>query len=199
MRGRSGPCRRCRQGLCGVASEVRALSDRSAEAAKDIRSLLDESNLRVEQGVELVNILDSSLSAINEQAISVANVIDTISHAAISQAENLTEVSSAVSQLDQFTQATQQWSNKPPLRLIHSSVRPTNSSGHQQICPHIPIRTCGQVIASGLTSESKFLRNSARHMTLCRGNSATHSPDSQLFRHSSHFCDRALISFKKAS
>lgn len=93
------------KGFAVVAGEVRILSDRSAEAAKDIKKLLEESNANVDQGVKLVSVLDASLSSINQQAVTVAQVIEEISHATKSQADSLTEVSAAVNQLDQFTQA----------------------------------------------------------------------------------------------
>ena len=93
------------KGFAVVANEVRALSDRSALAAKDIKRLLAESNAKVEQGVGLVGEVGAALAAINDQVIAVAAIIEEISSAAAAQSDSLNEVNAAVSQLDQFTQA----------------------------------------------------------------------------------------------
>jgi methyl-accepting chemotaxis protein len=93
------------RGFAVVATEVRALSDRSAIAAKDIKALLDESNSRVEQGVELVGLARNSLAMITERISSVATVIEEISQTAAAQSESLREVDVAVNDLDQVTQA----------------------------------------------------------------------------------------------
>lgn len=93
------------KGFAVVANEVRALSDRSALAAKDIKRLLSESNTKVDQGVELVAEVGQALSDINTHVLDVAQIINEITQAAATQSQSLTEVNAAVSQLDQFTQA----------------------------------------------------------------------------------------------
>ncbi|MFT3672929.1 methyl-accepting chemotaxis protein [Aestuariivirga sp.] len=93
------------KGFAVVANEVRALSDRSAVAAKDIKRLLGESNLKVDQGVGLVAEVGRALTDINTHVLDVAQIINEITQAAATQSQSLTEVNAAVSQLDEFTQA----------------------------------------------------------------------------------------------
>lgn len=93
------------RGFAVVATEVRALSDRSAAAAKDIKSLLNESNQQVDEGVVLVGRARSALKTISERISSVAGIIEEISQTAKAQSDSLNEVNIAVCDLDQVTQA----------------------------------------------------------------------------------------------
>ncbi len=63
-RRRGGPCGRGRQGLCGRCPGVRELAQRSANAAKEIKSLIGNSEVAVSEGVKLVNDTGEGLTAI---------------------------------------------------------------------------------------------------------------------------------------
>lgn len=92
------------RGFAVVASEVRALAQRSAEAAKEIKALLQTSRGQVEQGVKLVAETGASLYRIVERVAQVNTVVSEIATNAQSQAAGLKEVNTAVGQMDQTTQ-----------------------------------------------------------------------------------------------
>ncbi len=92
------------RGFAVVASEVRALAQRSADAAKQIKGLISESSQQVEDGVELVGEAGESLVRILEQIGRISHLVSEIAGSAKEQATGLTEVNSAVNQMDQVTQ-----------------------------------------------------------------------------------------------
>lgn len=92
------------RGFAVVASEVRALAQRSADAAKQIKGLISESSQQVEDGVELVGEAGESLVRILDQIGRISHLVSEIAGSAKEQATGLTEVNSAVNQMDQVTQ-----------------------------------------------------------------------------------------------
>ena len=91
-------------GFAVVASEVRALAQRSAAATQEINQLIRNSSTEVTQGVELVGRTGGELDAIRETVASMVVMIDQISSAAADQSSSLSEVNTAVTQLDQSSQ-----------------------------------------------------------------------------------------------
>ncbi|MDY8109177.1 methyl-accepting chemotaxis protein [Fulvimarina sp. 2208YS6-2-32] len=92
------------RGFAVVAQEVRGLAQRSAEAAKEIKTLIATSREQVETGVELVTASGRSLEEIVTEVSSMADVISTIASSAREQATSLREVSAAADQMDKVTQ-----------------------------------------------------------------------------------------------
>jgi methyl-accepting chemotaxis protein len=92
------------KGFAVVASEVRALAQRSAEAAKEIKGLIQTSTAEVEQGVELVGQTGKALEKIVGQVAEIDKVVTDIAAGAREQATSLAEVNTAVGQMDQNTQ-----------------------------------------------------------------------------------------------
>jgi methyl-accepting chemotaxis protein len=92
------------KGFAVVASEVRALAQRSAEAAKEIKGLIQTSTVEVEQGVELVGATGKALERIVGQVAEIDTVVTDIAAGAREQATSLGEVNTAVGQMDQNTQ-----------------------------------------------------------------------------------------------
>lgn len=92
------------KGFAVVAQEVRELAQRSASAAKEIKTLISKSGVEVESGVELVKATGEALSNIAAQVVEINTHIDSIATAAREQATGLQEVNIAVSQMDQVTQ-----------------------------------------------------------------------------------------------
>jgi methyl-accepting chemotaxis protein len=87
-----------------VASEVRALAQRSAEAAKEIKGLISTSTAQVGQGVELVAQTGKSLERIVAKVAEINTVVADIAAGAQEQAAGLQHVNSAVSEMDKATQ-----------------------------------------------------------------------------------------------
>ncbi|WP_244401185.1 methyl-accepting chemotaxis protein [Aurantimonas manganoxydans] len=92
------------KGFAVVAQEVRGLAQRSAEAAKEIKTLIATSREQVGTGVELVTASGKSLEEIVTEVSAMAEVISTIASSAREQATSLREVSGAADQMDKVTQ-----------------------------------------------------------------------------------------------
>ena len=92
------------RGFAVVASEVRSLAGRSAEAAKEIKSLIAASVDRVEAGSRLVADAGTTMTEIVGSVRRVSDIIGEISAAASEQSEGIGQINTAVSQLDQMTQ-----------------------------------------------------------------------------------------------
>jgi methyl-accepting chemotaxis protein len=92
------------RGFAVVAAEVRALAQRSADAAKQIKDLIKTSSQQVGRGVALVDETGQSLGRILQQVNAIGNVIGEIASAAQEQATGLREINTAVSEMDHVTQ-----------------------------------------------------------------------------------------------
>ena len=92
------------RGLAVVASEVRALAQRSAAAAKEIKALIGASTRQVDQGVKLVGETGVALGRITGQVAQLDRAVAEIAAGAQEQATGLAQVNTAVNQMDQVTQ-----------------------------------------------------------------------------------------------
>ena len=92
------------KGFAVVASEVRALAQRSAGAAKEIKGLIQTSSNHVESGVGLVGQAGDALKRIANQVSDITLLVSEIAASAQEQATGLSQVNSAVNQMDQVTQ-----------------------------------------------------------------------------------------------
>ncbi len=92
------------RGFAVVAGEVRNLAQRSAEAAKEIKSLISTSVDRVEQGTSLVDQAGQTMQEIVGAIGRVSAIVGEISSASVEQSSGVSQVSQAVTQMDQATQ-----------------------------------------------------------------------------------------------
>ena len=92
------------RGFAVVAQEVRALAQRSADAAKEIKTLIVDSSRQVGEGVDLVGKTGAALRGIVEKVGAIDILVDEIAASANEQASALGQVNVAVNQLDQVTQ-----------------------------------------------------------------------------------------------
>ena len=92
------------KGFAVVAQEVRELAQRSATAAKEIKTLINASTTQVHDGVDLVGKAGDALQKIAIQVMQINGLIRQISSSAGEQAVGLKEINSAVNQMDQVTQ-----------------------------------------------------------------------------------------------
>ncbi|MDR3512064.1 MAG: PAS domain-containing methyl-accepting chemotaxis protein, partial [Caulobacteraceae bacterium] len=92
------------RGFAVVAQEVRALAQRSADAAKEIKTLIASSSAQVERGVKLVGETGQALTTIVTKVAEITSQISEIARSAQEQATGLNQVNVAVNQMDQVTQ-----------------------------------------------------------------------------------------------
>ena len=92
------------RGFAVVASEVRSLAQRSAQAAKEIKTLIGVSVEKVESGSALVQNAGTTMDEIVSSVRRVTDIIGEISAAASEQSQGIGQVNVAVTQLDQMTQ-----------------------------------------------------------------------------------------------
>jgi methyl-accepting chemotaxis protein len=92
------------RGFAVVAGEVRNLAQRSAEAAKEIKTLITASVEQVEQGSALVDRAGSTMREVVGSIRRVTDIMGEISAASTEQSAGVSQVGEAVSQMDQATQ-----------------------------------------------------------------------------------------------
>jgi methyl-accepting chemotaxis protein len=92
------------KGFAVVAQEVRELAQRSAQAAKEIKGLIQNSTTEVESGVKLVRDTGEALKTIGDYITKINSHMESIATSAREQSTGLSEVNVAVNQMDQTTQ-----------------------------------------------------------------------------------------------
>ncbi len=92
------------RGFAVVAGEVRNLAQRSAEAAKEIKDLIQDSVGKIQQGSELVNASGQTLDEIVVSVKKVTDIVSEIAAASQEQSSGIEQVNKAVMQMDEMTQ-----------------------------------------------------------------------------------------------
>jgi len=92
------------RGFAVVAGEVRTLAQRSASAAKEIRTLIGESVERVATGSRLVGVAGTTMQDIQQAIGRVTGIMTEIAAASNEQRDGIEQVNRAVSQMDQVSQ-----------------------------------------------------------------------------------------------
>lgn len=92
------------KGFAVVASEVRALAQRSANAAREIKDLIEDSAKKVAEGSSQVERAGATMQDIVDAVARVTDIMGEISAATIEQASGIDQINRAVSQMDTVTQ-----------------------------------------------------------------------------------------------
>ena len=92
------------RGFAVVAGEVRNLAQRSAQAAKEIKSLISDSVQKIDNGSARVQVAGQTIDDVVQQVNRVSRLIGEITASTADQSSGITQVSEAVTQLDQVTQ-----------------------------------------------------------------------------------------------
>lgn len=92
------------RGFAVVASEVRSLAGRSAEAAKEIKQLINDSLQRVETGNRQAELAGDTMARVVDSIAKVTRVMADITAASREQSDGVAQIGQAVSELDQTTQ-----------------------------------------------------------------------------------------------
>jgi methyl-accepting chemotaxis protein len=111
------------RGFAVVASEVRSLAQRSAQAAREIKTLISDSVEKVEVGSQQVDAAGRTMGDIVQQVRRVSDLIAEISAATHEQTSDIGQVSGAMTQLDQVTQQN--------AALVEQSAAAAESLQHQ--------------------------------------------------------------------
>jgi methyl-accepting chemotaxis protein len=93
------------RGFAVVAEEVRALAQRSAEAARNTAALIEQSVQRANQSATLVASVGRTLGSADVQVVKVAEVLDAVAGTSARQRDGIAEVSRAVEQVGHVTQS----------------------------------------------------------------------------------------------
>lgn len=141
------------KGFAVVANEVRALAQRSAEAAQNIKTLINASTQQVGQGVELVGETGQLLEGIVARIGEVSQHVTVIAEMAASQAASLEQVNVSVSNMDRMTQqnaamveestaAGRSLANEAgELGRLVQQFRTGRSEDRREAAPPIPLKT----------------------------------------------------------
>jgi methyl-accepting chemotaxis protein len=92
------------RGFAVVAAEVRTLAQRSAEASREIRGLIEDSAGRIEHGTRLVEGAGTTMGELVGAVHEVTRIMAQLSDASREQLAGIEQVASAVSQMDRMTQ-----------------------------------------------------------------------------------------------
>lgn len=92
------------RGFAVVAGEVRSLAQKSAEAAKDIKGLIDESVSRIDNGTELASKSGEMLETISTSVENVTCMVSQIAQASAEQSDGIGQVHQGITAIDQATQ-----------------------------------------------------------------------------------------------
>jgi len=90
--------------ITALASEVRALAGKSADAAGDIKQLIEETVNRVSEGTQLVDRVSVSLSTIHQETQRLRDTMGRISQATEAQTQSAQSVATVIHHIDHATQ-----------------------------------------------------------------------------------------------
>ncbi|ALU90856.1 methyl-accepting chemotaxis protein [Herbaspirillum rubrisubalbicans M1] len=92
------------RGFAVVASEVRSLAQRSASAAREIKTLIDDSVTKVEAGSKLVDEAGQTMNEVVASVKRVSDIVAEITAASAEQTQGIEQINNAVAQMDENTQ-----------------------------------------------------------------------------------------------
>jgi methyl-accepting chemotaxis protein len=173
------------KGFAVVAQEVRELAQRSAKAAKEIKSLITNSSLQVKSGVALVAETGKALGTIVSEVGEISSHINAIYQAAREQTTALTDINHSVNTMDQGTQqnaAMVQDANAASQNLAQESGRINDMLGEfntgrprarlQAATPARPIASSKVTISAPAPAPVKKAAAPARRAPAVVGNTA---------------------------
>jgi len=92
------------RGFAVVAGEVRNLAGRSADAAREIRALIDGSAQEIDGGAELVKRAETSIEQVVSSVLKVNDIMGEIASASDEQTRGIEQINQAIAQMDEVTQ-----------------------------------------------------------------------------------------------
>ncbi len=154
------------RGFAVVASEVRILAGRCADAAKEIKSLINTSVERVAQGTTLVDTAGNTMDEVVDAIRKLSDIVAEISAASTEQATGVAQVGEAVTQMDQATQqnaalveemaAAASSLNNQSHELVQA-VAAFNLGPQRQVAQSHIVATLGSAVPKGKVSQRQNL------------------------------------------
>jgi len=92
------------KGFAVVAQEVRNLASRSAEAAKEIKALVEDANTKANDGKKISDDMITGYEELNTHIIETIHLIENVSHASKEQMTGIEQINDAITMLDRVTQ-----------------------------------------------------------------------------------------------
>ena len=109
------------KGFAVVAQEVRNLASRSAEAAKEIKDLVEDANLKANEGKEIADSMIDGYNGLNENITSTIDLIKQVSEGAKEQLIGIEQINDAVNLLDKQTQENASVASSTKDIAVHTS------------------------------------------------------------------------------
>jgi methyl-accepting chemotaxis protein/methyl-accepting chemotaxis protein-1 (serine sensor receptor) len=144
-------------GFAVVAEEVRNLAQRSAQAAKDTASLIEESIAKSRDGKSKVDHVAVAIREIAQDSTKIQVLVDEVHVASQEQSRGIEQVASAVTQMEQVTQ-------RAAASAQESAAASTELTAQASSLKGIVDQLTGMV--SGGTSEMSFARTVINHVSL---------------------------------
>ena len=177
------------RGFAVVAQEVRALAQRSAEAAKEIKALVVEASDSVKSGVGLVARVGEALTEVVSQFAHIDGLVQAMAQASREQATGLSEINTAINDMDQVTQqnaAMVEETTAASHKLTQESLNLGNLVKRFEIKGHIsaPARSANPAHAGHQSSQDRVRQGtkaSVRPVLPSLGNTALKADDWEEF------------------
>ena len=128
------------KGFSVVAQEVRNLAARSAEAANDIKSLVQEASTKSNDGKVIANEMITGYEGLNEKVVQTKQMIDEVSHASREQEDGMVQINDAINSLDKVTQENATTSlqiDKLSSQVSSLSTRLINITSKANLATHV--------------------------------------------------------------
>ena len=146
------------RGFAVVAGEVRSLAQRSAAAAKEIKSLIGDSSVKVESGSVLVTRAGETMGEIVQAVRRVTDIMGEISAASDEQSQGIEQVSQAVGQMDAVTQqnaALVEQAAAAAASLEEQTRKLKDVVAHWQVAGNTPARDANARIEPSVAAKSQ--------------------------------------------
>ncbi len=169
------------KGFAVVASEVRALAQRSAQAAKEIKTLIEDSVRKVSEGSGQVETAGATMQEIVESVARVTDIMGEISAATTEQASGIEEINRAIASMDEMTRNNASLVQKEALAVssldkdvaqVFQAVSGFRALEGQVIDVMASLPQAAPVAAVGLASKRAGVETAARRATAASGAAA---------------------------
>lgn len=139
------------RGFAVVAAEVRNLAQRSAQSAKEVRTLISEIIDKVDNGFQQVNSAGKTIEGVVGQARTVTDLVNNIATATTEQSDGINQINQAIAELDQMTQQNAslvQQSTSAAESLRQQASRLVDVVGVFKLSEHEAVKTFSTVDAA---------------------------------------------------